>query len=252
MLCQLKRINKVYLWLKNQRTCLLCLDHLNAEIALCTDCLAELPWLLHACTYCALPVAPHTSLCRQCERQRQPFTQVISPMAYRFPVNSLISRFKYNSQWPLGHALSQLLAQHIAWLAQEQITSLPDCLIAVPLARKRQRQRGYNQAQMIANWLGHALQRPVLSTAVQRVRYTAIQQGLNAEQRQRNMRNAFVLRQPEQIAGCHIGLVDDVLTTGATCAALSQVLLDAGARRVDVYALARTGLSVDEPADPFS
>lgn len=95
---------------------------------------------------------------------------------------------------------------------------------------------------MIADWLGKALQLSVLPNAVKRVRYTQIQQGLNSGQRQANMRNAFAALQPELIIGRHVALVDDVVTTGATCAALSQILLAAGAKQVDIYCLARTPL----------
>lgn len=230
-------------WLS--KTCLLCMAPIISEQPICEDCKLDLPWLLHSCHFCALPIPAGDGSCRQCQQQLQPFKQVAAPWSYEFPISTLISRFKYNSQWPYGKLLALVLAEHIAFQYQEQMLVRPDYLLAVPLANKRQRQRGYNQAQMIARWLSKDLRIPLLYKAAQRVRYTSIQQGLTASQRHSNMRNAFQIIQPEQVRGQHIAIVDDVLTTGATCAALARSLLAAGASRVDVYCLARTGFGSD-------
>ena len=110
----------------------------------------------------------------------------------------------------------------------------------VPLARRRQRRRGFNQAQMLADWLGRRLQLPVHGDWLQRRLDTPAQQGLDAATRKRNLRQAFALDAGAELAGRHLALVDDVLTTGATAGILARLLRRAGAARVDVYCLART------------
>lgn len=223
------------------KSCLLCMQGMTGAQAICDDCKVDLPWLLHACRHCALPLPAGESCCRQCEYSRQPFTKASAVWSYEFPVSTLISRFKYQARWPYGRLLAQMLAEHLQHVFQEQLLSRPDCLLAVPLASKRQRKRGFNQARMLAGWLGKELGLQVLDRAVLRVRHTPMQQGLAAGDRRRNMRNAFRVDRVELVAGRHIAIVDDVVTTGATCAELARCLLAAGAVRVDVYALARTG-----------
>lgn len=235
------KIRLLRLWLS--KACLLCDAAIIDEQPICEPCKLDLPWLQHGCQFCALPVPAGERSCHQCQQQLQPFRQAAAAWSYDFPVNTLISRFKYNSQWPYGRLLAQMLAEYLEFQYQEARLIRPDFLLAVPLANKRQRQRGYNQAQMIAQWLSRDLHIPLLYKAAQRIRYTSIQQGLTASQRHSNMRNAFRIVQPEQVAGQHIAIVDDVLTTGATCAALTRSLLAAGASRVDVYCLARTGFA---------
>ena len=108
------------------------------------------------------------------------------------------------------------------------------------MAQKRQRERGYNQAAMLARWLGKSLTLSVADDVIQRVLETPAQQGLDAAQRHKNLRNAFALTTAKAVRGRSIALIDDVLTTGATAEALASLLKRAGALRVDVYCLART------------
>lgn len=227
------------LWQKKQ--CLLCLAQVQTQQAICAACQHDLPWLLHACCDCALPLPAGDIRCRQCQQQPFVFSTVAAPWRYAFPVDALIGKFKYSAGWSYGFLLSQGLAEHLQHLYQEQQLLRPDYLLAVPLARKRLRQRGYNQAQMIAQWLATSLQIEYLAAALLRVRYTQIQQGLNARQRQHNLHGAFAVRKAQLLRGKHVALVDDVVTTGATCAAVAGELLAAGVRQVDVYCLARTG-----------
>ena len=110
----------------------------------------------------------------------------------------------------------------------------------MPLANRRLRQRGFNQAAMLARWLSASLDIPCDERLLLRTQDTDAQQALNAQARQKNLRNAFALAPGAVVKGQHLALVDDVLTTGATAQALARLLMDAGAARVDVYCLART------------
>jgi ComF family protein len=218
---------------------LLCAEPAEENIPICMACETELPWLGDHCQTCALPL-PGTGLtCGQCLKQPPAFERVAAPWAYSFPLDTLITRFKHSAKWPFGRLLADLLAQYLQHRFDEDLNR-PDALVPVPLATKRLRQRGFNQAAMLARWLGGHLDIPCDETLLLRTQDTSAQQDLNAEARKKNLRNAFALTPGAQIKGRHLALVDDVLTTGATAQALARLLMDAGAARVDVYCLART------------
>ncbi len=239
MSCQPSHINKVYHWLISKQPCLLCDTPSRRLLALCEDCETELPWLGKYCLQCALPMPSSQTLCADCTDNPPLFSKVITPLQFAFPVDTLISRFKYQQRWPYGQLLSALLVQYLNFYFDEG-GQRPDLILAVPLAKRRQRQRGYNQAQMICDWLGKALHLDNPQQLLLRIRETVSQQGLSAKARRDNLYNAFQVKQPERIKNKHIALVDDVLTTGTTCSIISALLLKHGAARVDVYCLART------------
>ncbi|MCU1768234.1 ComF family protein [Pseudomonas protegens] len=239
MHCQPRYKGQVYIWLKNNQACLLCDEPSDSALALCAPCLDELPWLGAQCSVCALPLPGPGLTCGQCLQEPPAFQRVIAPWRYDFPVDSLISRFKHHEKWPFGRLMAELLGQFLHYRFDEGLPR-PDCLLPVPLSRRRLRQRGFNQAGMLAQWLGASLQLVVQPKLLLRTQDTPAQQGLDARARQRNLRQAFALADQAQVAGRHLALVDDVLTTGATAQALARLLINAGARRVDIYCLART------------
>lgn len=213
------------------RRCVLCATAGQAD--LCADCLAELPRITAACQRCGLPL-PTAALCGECLRRPPPFTHCLSPFLYQAPISQLITRFKYEGQFSHGRALSRQLLNYLRELAPPAV----DVLLPVPLHWRRRWSRGFNQAEIIADELGRALKLPVQTRWLRRLRSAPPQQGLDAAQRSRNLRAAFSVRGP--LAGLHVALVDDVVTTGATSAELSRVLLAAGADSVQVWCLART------------
>ncbi len=154
------------------------------------------------------------------------------------PLDALIHRFKYGADLRLGRALALAMAQ----------TMLPplaiDVLLPVPLAPRRQRSRGFNQAAVLTRDLGAAWRLPVLLDAVQRRRETPHQARLHASARRENLRGAFAVERARAIAGRRVGVVDDVLTTGATLNALAEVLLESGAAAVQGIVLARAASPV--------
>ncbi|QBQ13928.1 MULTISPECIES: ComF family protein [unclassified Pseudomonas] len=240
MHCQLENKHEVYIWLKSNQTCLVCDESSGTADPVCSACETELPWLMEHCEVCALPLPATGLVCGQCLKQPAAFKQVVAPWTYSFPIDSLISRFKHQARWPLGHLLAHLLGQFLQHRYEDAALARPDCLLPVPLARKRLRERGFNQAAMLARWLNEDLNILWDEHLLSRPRETVAQQDLDARTRKRNLHQAFALADDAQVKGRHLALIDDVLTTGATASSLARLLMDAGARQVDVYCLART------------
>lgn len=239
MNCQPRLKALVYKWINSNQICLLCDARAGQPYPICIACEQELPWLEDQCLRCALPLPMAGLTCAQCCRRAPPFDQVVAPWHYGFPLDTLVSRFKHNRQWPLGRLLAELLGHALRHRFAEGLPR-PQLLVPVPLARRRLRKRGFNQAAMLARWLSTQLSITCDPSVLLRTRDTPAQQNLDARARQGNLRGAFALAPGLTLAGRHIALVDDVMTTGATARTIAGLLRRAGARRVDVYCLART------------
>ncbi|GGD10985.1 ComF family protein [Halopseudomonas salina] len=236
-------ISQVYKWLINSHPsrCLLCLgDGAQTTSGICDACRTDLPWLHSQCRRCALPLPVDNQLCGKCQLRNPTFAQVVSPLLYRFPIDSLIPAFKYHDQLIYGRLLARLLAEAVHFHYSEHDQSLPDRVLPMPLHPKRQARRGFNQAQEIAGPVARYLQLPLCRHSLRRVRHTAAQQGLSANDRKRNLANAFQSPPTAAVTGLHLALVDDVVTTGTTADAASQTLIEAGAASVSIWCIART------------
>jgi len=217
--------------------CLLCGQNSQQTLDLCQPCTVSLPWLLSQCASCALPLPkPQASqLCAHCLRKPPPFRRIASPWLYDFPVDTLINRFKHHKHYAAGHVLTTMLVEYLCQLYQDQ--PLPDIIIPTPLHWSRQFRRGFNQSYRLAHTLSDKLKIP-LSQQLRRHRYTPHQQGLTAKQRRKNLKGAFTVK--GDVSGKTIALIDDVVTTTATVTEISHTLLDAGAKAVEIWCLART------------
>jgi ComF family protein len=224
--------------------CLLCGCTLTRQDRnyLCHQCLGSLPLIdSYRCECCCLPLLTPAPLCGECLDKPPAFGRAAIPFIYIYPLDFLILEFKYRHHLASGRCLSELLLGHIQQELAGGVIARPDMLVPIPLHWWRQWRRGFNQAEILANYLGKALDIPWLNTC-QRKHQPHSQKGLGRRERQANLRNIFRLKPGMQasIRGKHLALVDDVITTGATARTLSEILIRAGARRVDIWALART------------
>jgi ComF family protein len=161
-------------------------------------------------------------------------TSIRSAFLFQGAIQDAIYAFKYRGARSIGILLAQCMAEF--WL---QTPETVDVLIPVPLHPDRERQRGYNQAAILAEILGRMIERPVETRALVRVRPTRSQTKLSVAERRRNVADAFTCVMGEDIRGHDIMLVDDVATTGATLDACAVALLAGGARSVRAFTLAR-------------
>jgi ComF family protein len=215
------------------RYCALC-GEASGEAALCAPCMNALPALPPACPVCALP-SPGAAVCGTCLAHPRKVTATLAACIYAFPLDRLVQGLKYGHRLALAQPLGDALAAAV--LRSPRSSGRPEALVPMPLARARQRERGFNQAIEIARVVSrrtgvalcHALARPLARPP---------QAGLPWRERRRNVRGAFTAVVP--VAGRHLALVDDVMTTGATVEAAAGALLAAGAARVDAWVVART------------
>lgn len=211
--------------------CRLCGAACDSAWSLCAGCEQDLPWLASACTQCARP-GPATLRCGHCQRMPPPFDSATALFHYAPPVDYLLKRLKFSSELGIAPLLCALLAAHLAMRA----APLPALLVPVPLHRSRQRERGYNQANLLADRLGLHLAIPVARRLCERRRATAPQSLLGPAARRTNLHRAFIVRRTPP---AHIAIVDDVMTTGHTAGELARILKRAGAGRVEVWVIAR-------------
>jgi len=227
------------------RHCYHCGASLNESALrlLCHDCLRALADGRIAgpvCDVCGLPLegepAPGT-LCITCRTQRRYFDRARALFAYAGPAASVIKSFKFDGDFFLGpRFLRGALA--LGWLPGD--IAPPSAVLPVPLHPRRRRERGYDQALLLARALARHFGRPLLGRALVRTRYTTQQVGLSMGRRHDNVRGAFSVRRPGAISGESLLLVDDVMTTGATVEECAKALRKAGAAEVQVFTLART------------
>ncbi|TXI97014.1 MAG: ComF family protein [Burkholderiaceae bacterium] len=214
----------------------------TSSTAICHGCHAD---FIHSnsrrCQQCALPLNTQTShsICGDCIKHQPSYDTTIAATDYQAPCDHLIQRLKFSSELRLAHAMAQAIRNCI--LAAEQ-KDLPDLLIPVPLGHRRLQERGFNQAFEIGRQLSKQLGIRIEADLMIRKKETLAQSTLGPQQRRTNMRNAFLCGDSfrTQIQGLHIGVIDDVMTTGMTLNAIAKELKFCGARKVSNFIFART------------
>jgi ComF family protein len=195
------------------------------------------------CEVCAVPLTAsgwrtrHSYRCADCVADEPPFDATFALADYSAPLDTLAVGLKFRAQLMLAHEFARRLAR-LAQDTWQNSADCPDIVAPVPLAAGRLRERGFNQAWQIARPLARALRVPANPTLLRRVIETAPQSRLDLDARRLNVGRAFQLTEP--VSGLHVGIVDDVMTTGATLEALARILKAAGARRVTNFVALRT------------
>ncbi|MEL7184905.1 MAG: ComF family protein [Pseudomonadota bacterium] len=199
------------------RSCAFCGTACNeVEGNLCAGCLEDLPFSEAA----VRPAVANLST-------------LVAVLGYEFPVDAAIKAFKFQRKSYYASAFAEVLL-----LARYSLPRDIDAVLPVPLHWLRRARRGYNQAEEIARPVAKALGLPIIRN-VRRARSTPFQSGLDAAERARNLRDAFVVRRA--LPFDHVLVVDDVITTGATLESVARALRAAGVEKVSALCLASAG-----------
>jgi ComF family protein len=184
-------------------------------------------------------------LCQPCRLAPPAFVKAVAYGGYHGQLRSLVHLLKYDGMQPIAGRLGLLLAVSLERFAESRPERM--VVVPVPMHPEKQRQRGFNHAELLARAAIAELHkrdpRRVLhleTNLLKRVRVTVSQSGLTTHQRRQNLRGAFFAPRPAALAGQDVLLVDDIYTSGATARACSRVLRNAGARSVLVATVART------------
>jgi ComF family protein len=219
--------------------CLLCeKPETLPDIPVCNGCFEHLPVVtLPVCPRCGA-AAGGTGTCSSCVDREFLFDRARVLMMFDEKAETMVHQVKYKNKRRMAVALGRRLGKE---LDQEPDFTSVDALVPVPLHKKRERERGFNQSRAIAQGLGEVLHKPVVADLLERTRHTTSQTGLHLKERRQNVADAFrlnprrvVSRLPQRVV-----LVDDVFTTGATMNECTRVLRAAGVEKVLVATVAR-------------
>lgn len=222
--------------------CLACRGPADAPGRLCPACWAAVDFIAApVCSACGLPLdfdLGPDALCGGCAADTPAFDQARAVMRYGDVARRLVVGFKHADRTHLAPTLATWLSRVGGDLLEQA-----DLLVPVPLHRRRQVARRFNQSAMLAHAVARKTGMPVATGALRRRRQTSSQAGLNRAQRRTNVSGAFEVPARAQIAGRRVVLVDDVMTTGATVDACAKALRRAGADHIAVLTLARVVFS---------
>lgn len=232
-------------------TCLGCQAPLPASRLplFCDPCRQELHWLNSPqCPACGKPWPTEKGvdhLCGGCRQKPPWFQRARAALIYQGPIRQAIQTCKYQGELAGIGSLAALAEQSPALRAlsttDDNNDAEPgfDLILPVPLHPQRLRQRGFNQALLLARAFFPRQHRRIRFDLLQRQRFTAPQTGMSGSQRRRNLQGAFTVADPAAVKNRRLLLVDDVFTTGATVNECARVLRAAGAAGVEVFTLAR-------------
>ena len=220
--------------------CTICGRTVRAGEYLCNDCEAKtiriVPPFCEKCSESFEGSISEPFTCANCAHRTMHFDAAVAAYRGRGVVRQIIHEFKYGRQIHLQHLVARWLR---AALDDERLRGRKfDVIVPVPLHASRQRERGFNQAKLIAQSLSADTSIPA-RPLLERVRYTTTQTALDRAERMENLHNAFRLRKKADVRALRVLLVDDVLTTGSTLSECARVLKRAGALSVHAATAAR-------------
>lgn len=178
-------------------------------------------------------------ICPSCKSRINKAKNEGSILSYGFYggiLKSLILKFKYESNYNAGYLLANFLIEII----RESEIDI-DIICYIPMIRKDERKRGFNQCKLIANEIGYNLNIPV-SNCIKKVKHTKEQKKLTKEERIKNLIGAFEVTSNEDIKNKRVLLIDDVMTTGATIGECTKILKKSGVKEIIVLTIAKSNI----------
>ena len=222
--------------------CCACGEPLPAAVnqRFCQSCLSRTSFLISPlCQLCGTGLSGdgggEDRWCHSCLQRRPPFDSARSLVYYRDPVRTLLQRLKYNGDTRVTAGLRSLIDEGGIQCGPEDY----DLVVPVPLFASRLKQRGLNQALVLARLFFPAKSMEIDPTALVKVKNTPAQSELSGSERRKNLIGTIEVGAGAKLAGRRVCLVDDVFTTGATASECSLILKQNGAETVDVITFAR-------------
>lgn len=223
-----------------------CLGCKKEGTYLCDDCrtlldIAEFDYCLCGTKPLRLPPDSKSGKCQRCQDKKLSGLYSALPYKEKQLTRKLIYQFKYQPYLKdLAKTLASILIEHFV-LSGKNTNEVWEngILIPVPLEKKKLKARGYNQAEELGKQLSEVLQIPIISNNLIKIKPTEPQMELSKDLREKNLEGAFQIKNPEELSGKKIFLLDDVYTTGSTMQECAKILKDAGVKQVWGIALAR-------------
>lgn len=233
-----RALHQTVLQLLLPQVCAHCREDLPADgfSPLCLDCRPKLPPIVPPfCERCCEPTLGQAVHCPRCASRLFACAPIRAAFQYRDACVSLVHAFKFRGLRAAARTAGVWMGLELPRFSE---LGSPDALVPVPLHPRRRRERGYNQAKLIAEGLSEAAQAPVEEVLL-RVRETRPLWALSRDDRREALRGAFVCPEPSRVAGRSFWIVDDVCTSGASLEGCAEALLAAGADSVTGYVFAR-------------
>lgn len=215
------------------QVCVVC--KAKAENNLCAECRAQLPRINYGCARCGRELSQNALICGKCLTHPPPFTRTIAPFFYAAPIDQLVIALKFHGHLLNAKLLGELLAENV--VENYRDCPKPELIIPVPLHKTRLKERGFNQALEIAKPVAKKLNVPLGRYHCKRIKNTAAQTSLTADERRVNVKKAFAVTHKMP---AHIAVIDDVITTGSTITECCKALRRKGAATIDVWCCARS------------
>lgn len=221
------------------RSCSLCREALKPkQQIMCSSCIDDLPYNSSFCLRCSEPLVS-TGICPACQKNPPNFRRCITLCDYRYPIFSAVGRIKKNPFAPEIKQLSILFAKRIQTHYQTQ--ELPKIFIPMPIHPLKMLYRGFNQSLVITQFMsGKLAGTEVKNSICIRKNFAKSQRFMSRKQRLKILATSFRINHRDEIQGKSLALIDDVVTTGSTANAATESLLNAGAKSVDLWCIAKT------------
>ncbi|MBE5756639.1 MAG: ComF family protein [Clostridiales bacterium] len=220
-------------------TCEVCGKELFKKEHFCKECFENLPFLEDKiCNHCGRKVNVSTNYCLSCKNKQTDIDLARSVFDYSDAVRLLIHKLKYSGKRYLARIFAPYLA-NVYWKNYFNV----DAIVYVPMFRKDQRKRGFNQSKLLAEELSKLINVPVLEEVIVKTKRTSKQVGLKRKERKVNLKGSFKLTSKKEIIDKSILIVDDVMTTGATVERIAELLKSSGAKTVKALTVASVQIS---------
>ena len=210
--------------------CPVCHGVLRGKGSVCVPCRKKLPYIKEPkCKKCGKEIEkPELEYCKDCMRYSHSFDKGMAVFTYNDVMRRSIVMFKYHNRREYAKFYAEEMYEHCRHFIK---SAKPDVIIPIPVHRLKKRQRGFNQAELVAKELGKLLKIPVDTDYLIRIEKTTPQKELNRQKRKENLKKAFAVKKGEK-AYQKVLVIDDIYTTGATIDAISEILRENQSKNV--------------------